>query len=54
VVFVTYAVTVTASSPDAATNTAILDAPGHDTAEHSATLVLNPLDVYFPLGLRNQ
>ena len=51
VVFVTYAVTVTASGPLAAINTATMDAPGHDTTEHSATLLLNPLGVYFPLGL---
>ena len=51
VVFVTYAVTVTASGPLAAINTATLDAPGYDTTQHSATLLLNPLGVYFPLGL---
>ena len=52
VVLVTYAVTVTASGPLAAINTATMDTPGHDTTEHSATLLLNPLAVYFPLGVR--
>ena len=51
-VMVTYAVTVTASGPLSAINTATMDAPGYDTAEHSATLLLNPLAVYFPLGVR--
>ena len=39
VVMVTYAVTVTASDPHAAINTATMDAPGYDTTEHSATLL---------------
>ncbi len=54
VVLVTYAVTVTASGPLAAINTATLDAPGYDTTQHSATLLLNPLAVYFPLPARYQ
>jgi uncharacterized repeat protein (TIGR01451 family) len=54
VVMVTYAVSVTESGPQAVKNTATLDAPGHDTAEHSATVLLNPLALYFPLGARNQ
>ena len=54
VVMVTYAVTVTASGPLAAINTATMDAPGYDTTEHSATLLLNPLAVYLPLAARYQ
>jgi len=50
VVMVTYAVSVTEGGPHAVINTATLDAPGHDTAEHSATVLLNPLAIYFPLG----
>jgi len=52
-VTVTYEVTVTASSPGAAINTATLAVPSHDTAEHSSTLLLNPLAIYLPLGLRS-
>jgi uncharacterized repeat protein (TIGR01451 family) len=52
VVVVTYAVTVTASDPGAAINTATLNAPGYDSAQHSSTLLLNPLAVYLPLGTR--
>jgi uncharacterized repeat protein (TIGR01451 family) len=54
VVLVTYAVTVTASGPGAAINTATMDAPGYDTAEHSSTLLLNPLAAYLPLATRKQ
>lgn len=50
VVLVTYAVTVTASDPLAAINTATVDAPGFDTDEYSSTLLLNPLAIYLPLG----
>ena len=53
VVTVTYEVTVTATGPGAAINTAILVVPGYDTAEHSSTLLLNPLAIYLPLGLRS-
>jgi hypothetical protein len=52
-VVVTYAVTVTASDPLAAINTATMDAPGYDSVEHSATVLLNPLVTYFPIGARN-
>ncbi|MCJ7619539.1 MAG: DUF11 domain-containing protein [Anaerolineae bacterium] len=52
-VTVTYEVTVTASGSGAATNTATLVVPGYDTAEHSSTLLLNPLAIYLPLGLRS-
>jgi uncharacterized repeat protein (TIGR01451 family) len=52
-VIVTYAVTVTASDPLAATNTATMDAPGYDSVEHSATVILNPLIIYLPLGARD-
>jgi uncharacterized repeat protein (TIGR01451 family) len=52
-VTVTYEVTVTATGPGAAINTATMDAPGYDRAEHSATLLLNPLAIYLPLGLRS-
>jgi len=53
VVTVTYEVAVTASGTDTATNTATLVVPGYDTAEHSSTLLLNPLSIYLPLGLRS-
>ena len=53
VVTVTYAVTVTASDPAAAINTATMAAPGYDPVEHSWTLLLNPLVVHIPLGLRS-
>jgi uncharacterized repeat protein (TIGR01451 family) len=53
VAIVTYAVTVTASDPLAATNTATMEAPGYDTVEHSATVLLNPLTIYLPLGARD-
>jgi uncharacterized repeat protein (TIGR01451 family) len=53
VVLVTYAVTVTASGPSAAINTATMNAPGYDTAQHSSTLLLNPLATYLPLATRN-
>jgi uncharacterized repeat protein (TIGR01451 family) len=52
-VTVTYAVTVTASGPGAAINTATMAVPNYDTAEHSSTLILNPLAVHLPLGLRS-
>ncbi|HJX39557.1 MAG TPA: DUF11 domain-containing protein [Anaerolineae bacterium] len=52
-VTVTYVVTVSASDPGAAINTATMTAPGYDTAEHSSTLLLNPLAIYLPLGLRS-
>jgi len=52
-VTVTYEVTVTATGPGAAINTATLVVPGYDTAEHSSTLLLNPLAIYLPLGLRS-
>ena len=51
-VLVTYSVTVTASGPSAAINTATMDAPDYDTAQHSSTLLLNPLAIYLPLGTR--
>jgi uncharacterized repeat protein (TIGR01451 family) len=51
-VLVTYAVTVTATGPSAAINTATMDAPGYGSVEHSATLLLNPLKRYLPLGVR--
>jgi uncharacterized repeat protein (TIGR01451 family) len=51
-VVVTYAVTVTASDPLAAINIATMDAPTYDSAEHSATVLLNPLATYFPFGAR--
>lgn len=53
VVLVTYAVTVTASGPGAVFNTATMDAPGYDTAQHSSTLLLNPLATYLLLGSRD-
>jgi hypothetical protein len=53
-VMITYAVTVTASDPVAAINTATMGAPHYDSVEHSATVLLNPLAVYFPLGARSQ
>jgi len=53
VVTVTYAVTVTASGPGAAINTATMVASGYDPVEHSSTLILNPLAVHLPLGLRS-
>jgi uncharacterized repeat protein (TIGR01451 family) len=52
VVVVTYEVTVTAGAPSAAINTATMDAPDYDTAQHSSTLLLNPLAIYLPLGTR--
>jgi len=52
VVLVTYAVTVTASGPSAAINTATMNAPGYGSVEHSATLLLNPLEWYLPLSAR--
>ncbi|HUW14333.1 MAG TPA: DUF11 domain-containing protein [Anaerolineae bacterium] len=52
VVLVTYAVTVTASGPGAAINTAVMDAPEYDSAQHSSTLLLNPLPTYLPLAAR--
>ncbi len=54
VVLVTYAVTVAASGPGAAVNTATLTAVGYDTAQHSSTLLLNPLAAYLPLATRDQ
>jgi uncharacterized repeat protein (TIGR01451 family) len=52
-VTVTYQVTVTASGPAAAINTATLVVPGYDTAQHSSTLLLNPLAIHLPLGLHS-
>jgi uncharacterized repeat protein (TIGR01451 family) len=52
-VTVTYQVTVTATAPGAAVNTATLVVPGYDTAEHCSTLLLNPLAIYLPMGLRS-
>jgi uncharacterized repeat protein (TIGR01451 family) len=52
-VTVTYQVTVTTSGPGAATNTATLAVPGYDSAEHSSTLLVNPLAIHLPLGLHS-
>ena len=52
-VTVTYAVTVTASDPGTAINTATMALEGGDPVGHSSTLILNPLAVHLPLGLRS-
>jgi uncharacterized repeat protein (TIGR01451 family) len=52
-VAVTYQVTVTASGPGVAVNIATLVVPGYDAVEHSSTLLLNPLAIYLPLGVRS-
>lgn len=52
-VVVTYAVTVTASDPQAIMNTANIEAPGHDAAAYSATLLVNPCVSYLPLGMKS-
>ncbi len=51
-VTVTYVTTVTASMPQAITNTATIDAPGYQTISADATIVANPVQLWLPLVLR--
>jgi len=46
---VTYAVTVTVVTPQAITNTAILQIPGYESISRSATIIANGYQVYLPL-----
>jgi uncharacterized repeat protein (TIGR01451 family) len=51
-VTVTYVTTVTASMPQAITNTATIDVPGYQTITANATIVANPIQLWLPLVLR--
>jgi hypothetical protein len=48
----TYQVQVTAVDPGEIVNTATIDAPGYQTIEVTATILVNPLRTWLPLVLR--
>jgi uncharacterized repeat protein (TIGR01451 family) len=52
VVTITYAVTVTAASPQAMVNTAIVDAPDYQMITTAATIVVNPHQVWLPAVMK--
>jgi uncharacterized repeat protein (TIGR01451 family) len=52
VVTVTYVVTVTATTPQAIINIAIIAAPGYETITRTAMVLANPREVYLPLAMR--
>jgi uncharacterized repeat protein (TIGR01451 family) len=52
VITVTYVVTVTASTPKAIINNAVISAAGYETINRTAMVLANPHETYMPLGVR--
>jgi len=49
---ITYEVTVTAATPQAITNTAIIQSPGFDPISRSVTIIANGYQIYLPVVRR--